>query len=97
MRSIVYRDPKALTRPLRRDVHILIGLQARMPDAVPDELRHEHPRIAEKLGRDREGSERPSHLSQGSRGGTNTQIQSRSRLCLWGNAVRVHHHGLPGR
>jgi len=61
MRSIPYHDPKACSRPVGSDAYLLIPLQARMADAVPNELRHDQLRIVEQFRRDRERLQRTAH------------------------------------
>lgn len=95
--SIVHDDPKTHSGPLRRDVHVLMGLQTRMLDAVPDELRYQQPGVVQYVGRDHEGAERSADLRDRARDGTDAEIQSPSRPHLPRNTVRAHAHGLPDR
>lgn len=91
------RNPKACSGPIHIDAHVLIGSQPRMPDAVPDKLRYEQPRIMQKFGRDRERRQGPSHCDQRFRTSEDAEIQSPSRPCYRRDLIGVHHHGLPGR
>jgi hypothetical protein len=78
-------------------MHELIRLQARMPDAVPDELRDDHPHVIQELGRDIEGFEGSTYVSERLGTGPDMHVQSPFQGCLSGCAVRSHHPGLPGR
>ena len=72
----MHRDPEPFARPIGRDVHIVVGVQTCVFDAVPDQLGNEHLGVLEDVGRDRERTESLSHLGQGSRTGSDVQVQT---------------------
>ena len=74
------RDPKALPRPVRRHVHMVVDAKARMFDAVPDQFGHQHLGILQNVRRDRELLEGTPDLCERSRVGADVDVQTPSRL-----------------
>jgi hypothetical protein len=79
----VHRDPKAFARPFRRDVDVVIDVQACVFDAVAHQLGDEDLGVFKDVGRDRERPEGPSHLGQG----PEPALTCRSRR-HWGTVIR---------